>query len=411
MCYKKRSLRNPVKAEHRTGFDKVRIKVACCKCPSCRQVKSNDWLVRSYFEFLGSNSQAFFVTLDFDNDHLPVYNGQPCWDSEAIKHFFYRLRYYVGRFRYMYATDYGGFLKRPHYHMIIIPFSSTTKGAFFSAVKKSWTCGSHTDLQVLQSVNGSHLAAIQYVCGYVNKDIAYNPDDDLYKDLPFRYRPRVQASKGYGLRALEEGIITADQLLSGAKVSLPIGRNGKIVSLPIPRYYEMKLAYDYSYDPENRKTELVKNDFGVELAKARHNRCYVFQIREFFSSRHSDLSAYLSPGESWKDTVYSCLEHIEDFAEYIYYRPFCEHLGRIVYDNIRKESLYRPQWLFYERCYSIFENYKKDQDDIKCEREVQKLIEAARARSIAELSRNPKKYYYLRSKGFDFSTIFINRYV
>ena len=67
MCYQKRRVKNPVKPEHMTGFDKTYIKAPCGHCPSCRKVKTNDWLVRSYFEFLGNENQAFFITLTFDN--------------------------------------------------------------------------------------------------------------------------------------------------------------------------------------------------------------------------------------------------------------------------------------------------------------------------------------------------------
>lgn len=408
MCYKKIRLKNPVSNEHKTGFDKTYILAPCCKCPSCRTVKSNDWLVRSYFEFVDEQKQAFFVTLDFDDINLPRYKDIPCWDSEKVKGFLKRLRYYIGKFRYLYATDYGSFLKRPHYHMMLVPDDqSLDKVKVLHGVKESWKFGSHQDIELLDSVDGNCLAAVEYVCGYVNKDIAFNPDDNTYKEMPMRYRPRVQASKGYGLRALEEGRITPEMLLNGSKVDLPIGRNGRVVTLPIPRYYEMKLAYDYSWDKENHKAELRKNEFGVDLAKARYNGNYVYKIHEFFASRNSDLGDFNTFGYSWKDVVYNCLENLEDFQEFIYYRPFITWFtsSGSVCDSLRFESYYRPNWSYYEQAVSAFDNFKKFCDDVKCEREVYKLIENAKARCRKEIEKFPQKKNYLKRVHYDFNKL------
>ena len=201
MCYCKKKLKNRVLPEHLTGFDKIYIKAPCGTCPSCRKVKSNDWVVRSYFEFLGNHSQAFFLSLDFDNEHLPTYKGTPCFDSEIMKHFLMRLRYYLGKFRYLYATDYGGLLKRPHYHLILLPVRPYNIADVVKAVSSSWICGSHSNIEQVQSVNNDKIKAIKYVAGYTTKDISFQLSDDN-RDMPSRFRPRVQASKGFGLRAL-----------------------------------------------------------------------------------------------------------------------------------------------------------------------------------------------------------------
>lgn len=413
MCYRKISLKNPVRDSHRTGFDKVYIQAPCNKCPSCRTVRSNDWLVRSYYEFVDTHNIAYFVTLDFDDQHLPKYKGIPCWDSEKIKGFLKRLRHYIGKFRYLYATDYGSFLRRPHYHMMLVPSDQTlSKDKLMSGVAASWPYGKHQDIELLESIDGNCLAAVEYVCGYVNKDIAFNPDDKTYHDMPLRYRPRVQASKGYGLRALEEGLITSDMLLRGDKVSLPVGRNGRIVTLPIPRYYEMKLAYDYSWHPEDHKAELTKNEFGVELAKNRYNANYVYLIDQFFASRHSDLSSFNTLDMPWFDVVLQCLDNLDDFREYVYYRPFINITDNlqfvkpgIYYDNLRKEEVYRPNWDFYSQAYSIFESFKSWLDECKCEREVYKLIENAKARCRKEIERYPQKRHYLKRVNYDFNKL------
>lgn len=420
MCYKKIRLKNPVKEDHKTGFDKAYIKAPCCKCPSCRKVKSNDWLVRSYFEFMGNEGKAFFVTLDYDDYHLPKFKGVQCWETLHMKLFFKRLRNAIGSFRYLYATDYGGFLKRSHYHAMIVPKDLfLSKAVFMKAVSEAWSYGNHQDVQLLDSVDGNSLAAVEYVCGYVNKDIAFNPSNDIYKDMPISNRPRVQASKGYGLRALEEGIITPEMILSGQKVSLAIGRNGRVVQLPIPRYYEMKLCYDYSWNSKEKKAELKKNQLGVELAENRHNRCYVYQFNDFFASRFSDVSQFNFTGRDWKSLVMDCVENHDDFLQFLYYRPFIDSYGFVfnekynraltelepIHDSLTDEWYVSPQWHFYESCMRIYENFKASIDSIKCERETAELVESAKARARSDLYRHPGKYYYLKRKGYDFNQL------
>lgn len=270
MCYKKTKRVNPIKPDHRTGFDKYTIKTPCCTCPSCRKVRAQGWLVRAFFEFEGNNRQAYFFSLDFDNEHLPTYKGVACFDSEIIKKFLKRLRNHIGSFRYFYATDYGGFLKRPHYHMICLPDKRFESGEFFKIVKAAWQQGHYTNVEAIESVHQSKLKALQYVISYASKDITFSLDQD-YKDLPIRYRPRTQASKGFGLRALEEGVITPVVLLKQQPISLPLGKNGQLLKFPIPRYYEMKWCYDSEWKSDKLKTEIKKNSLGIQLAKIRHN--------------------------------------------------------------------------------------------------------------------------------------------
>lgn len=415
MCYIKKRLRNRVLESHRTGFDKEFIKAPCGCCPECRKTRSNDWLVRSYYEFLGNRNNVYFVTLDFDDMHLPRFprwTGKPCFDSDVMKYFLQRLRNRIGPFRYFYVSEFGGLLKRPHYHIIIRPLSKLSKSRFFIAIHKTWQQGHFTDIESLDSVNNNPMKAIEYVCNYTTKDITWDINDFDQRDssMPMRFRPRFQASKGYGLQALELGYITADMLRDGSRVSLPIGKNGSLVSLPIPRYYEMKLAYDVKYDPETRKTELLKNELGVEIARNRHNRYYIYYIRKFFASRYESMHDYdlsFFNGDSWKNIVFSCVDNMDDFSEFVYYRPFIRSwsLSKYIYDTIRNEFLLRPNWFYYNVACDIFDKFQDHLSKVKCDIEVERLVIAAKLRARAKIRRYPAKYRYLVRKGFDFSQL------
>lgn len=400
--------------EHRSGFDKTFIKAPCCCCPQCRKKKSNDWQVRAYYEFFDNHRQCFFVTLDFDDFHLPHYKGKPCFDSDKMREFFAKLRYRIGPFRYFYASDNSGLLARPHYHVMILPEKHIDKAAFMSAVVQSWRFGSHEDIELIPSVHGDKLGALKYIAGYTAKDITFSLDKE-FQDLPMRYRHRVQASKHFGEAPLHDGRITREMLLKGQRLALPIGKNGALVQLPIPRYYEIKLAYDYTWHSELMKAELKKNDFGVQLAKARHNGDYVYFIKSLFSSRLNDFSKYYKPDNwnfhipTWYHAVMHALEDFEDFKEFVYYRPFLvgsfRSFSTMFYDSVRNEHLYRPRWSFYLQVCSCYECFKNDLNEVQCKIESEELIRRAKLRALSSLKRNPQKYTYLRKKNFDFSKL------
>lgn len=414
MCYRKKRIRNRVLEEHRSGFDKAFIKAPCNNCPSCRKVRSSDWLVRSYFEFLNNHRQAYFCSLDFDNEHLPTYKGIPCFDSDIMKKFLKRLRNTIGTFRYFYGTDYGGFLKRPHYHLVCIPDNYISLSDFFSAVKKTWQQGHYTDVESIDGVGNDKLKAVSYVVSYATKDITFDPDKEL-SDMPPRFRPRVQASKGFGLQALEEGLITSDMILKDQKIALPIGKNGTLKSFPIPRYYELKLSYDYHWHADKYRAELTKNDFGVKLAKERHNRYYVYYIRQFFASRNSPVYQFVDSDfksvNDWRSAVYSCCEHLDDFAEFVYTRPFIDYSssnGLDHHDTIINDWRHRPSWAYYERCCRVFDAYQHYFEQVKLQTDNERLINLAKVKALKRLSERPYLVKYIsRRNPHVLQTLFI----
>lgn len=413
MCYKKKNIKNPIRPDHLTGFDKVHLNVPCGTCPACRKVRSNDWLVRSYFEFLDNHRQAFFCSLDFDNVHRPSFNGKPCFDSEIMKKFLKRLRKQIGSFRYFYSTDFGGFLKNPHYHIIVLPEKRFTESSFFFHIRKTWQQGSYQNVESIDCVNHNRLKAIQYVVSYSTKDVTFNVDEyykecDEFNKIPMRFRPRCQASKGFGLRALELGTINPDTLLSNSTIALPVGKNGKLVQFAVPRYYEMKYCYDYSWNKKELKAELTKNALGIEVAKSRHNNNYIYFIKDLFSSRWLDVSKYVDYqfNHSWYNVVTDVLSDLDDFKEFAYVRPFIRsNLNGFITDTLSDTPYFRPNWLYFEQVSQTYESYKKHFNDIQCQIEFEKMIKNAKFRAMKRLERKPSLYRYLEHKNFDFSQL------
>lgn len=99
--------------------------IPCGTCIGCRIDHSRNWANRMILE-LQDCEKAIFVTLTYDNNHLPrALNNTPTLDVRDCQLFFKRLRKrFTGtRIRYYLAGEYGPKTLRPHYHAIIYGLS------------------------------------------------------------------------------------------------------------------------------------------------------------------------------------------------------------------------------------------------------------------------------------------------
>lgn len=102
------------------------ISVPCGKCIGCRLDHSRMWADRCMLE-LGDHEQSWFITLTYNNEHLPVvfddeYPGTLV--KKDFQDFMKRLRKaycekYDNKIRYFMCGEYGDQFHRPHYHAII----------------------------------------------------------------------------------------------------------------------------------------------------------------------------------------------------------------------------------------------------------------------------------------------------
>lgn len=119
---------NPLKL---TNSQKV---VSCGRCRACRIRRSHDWCLRMTNELHTQNYNAMFITLSYDDKHLPVFKSLIKSD---VQKFFKRLRKEIDfKIKYYVAGEYGDkktidyYMKkygrpfgRPHYHAIIFGMS------------------------------------------------------------------------------------------------------------------------------------------------------------------------------------------------------------------------------------------------------------------------------------------------
>lgn len=93
------------------------IDLPCGRCRGCRLERSRQWALRCTHE-ARLHDENSFVTLTYDNDHLPVGGSLRHRDVQL---FFKRLRKAIRpkRVRYFMCGEYGERLGRPHYHLCL----------------------------------------------------------------------------------------------------------------------------------------------------------------------------------------------------------------------------------------------------------------------------------------------------
>lgn len=210
--------------------------VGCGKCLGCRMKNSLIWAKRLEDEiFQGlSNKNAVFLTLTYDNLHLPLCQSI-C--KRHVQLFFKRLRKDINfkPIKYYAVGEYGGQFGRPHYHAIIIGLDISyfqSKSLYFRKSKtgynfefKVWGKG----ICNVQSVNSK---SIKYVTGYVMKKL--KKDLDRYSELGIS-PPFSLISKGIGSSYLTNAYKEINKDKEGYYY-LSQGRK-----CPVPRYYKEKL--------------------------------------------------------------------------------------------------------------------------------------------------------------------------
>lgn len=162
----------------------VRI-VPCSRCDACLVRQRQEWTYRLREE-LRHNPNAFFVTLTYDNENLPIQefvddSGAIFYDAvhdkTDIQLFNKRLRHklekYDAKCRFYIVSEYGPNTQRPHYHGIYFLDKDITLDDFDSLVRASWPSPNITVDIVTDS-------RIKYVTEYVftRKDVpSHLPDN------------------------------------------------------------------------------------------------------------------------------------------------------------------------------------------------------------------------------------------
>jgi len=187
------------------------VELPCGQCSGCRLEKSRQWALRCVHEN-SLHQHSYFLTLTYDEDHLPKDGGLTKGKGSHLTNFFKRYRQKLRRdhgpdkkIRYYACGEYGEENLRPHYHAIIYghePGDRLVSGKTRDShplytsdyVASLWPYGRH----IIGSVTFESAA---YVARYIMKKV--NINDNTPRNLRRTYE-RVNSETGEAFQVIPE---------------------------------------------------------------------------------------------------------------------------------------------------------------------------------------------------------------
>lgn len=252
MCYSPITVLDP-----RFKRMKKYISVPCGKCYQCVSKKRHQWTFRLYQQLKSSTKGCYFVTLTYDNEHIPYKSVLDdndeylyslwCFNKHHVSDFVRSLRdriRYKGKlqgipkvklkdytnFKYFCASEYGSKTHRPHYHILFFDVDLLPSD-FENIIRKNWYYG-------FVQVDYLNDARLWYTTKYILKQDCFSvPGLDVNSDRNF-----ILCSKNIGLCYLNDNIADyhIGQVLAGKKPTCKFHD----ISILIPRYYRDKIFDD-----------------------------------------------------------------------------------------------------------------------------------------------------------------------
>lgn len=215
----------------------------CGHCAGCKRDILKMWSDRCTFEALTTKAPSSFVTLTYNDEHLPVDRSVSYDDFTAFR---WRLRKNLKRpFKYYVSTEYGEERFRPHYHVMLFGLDPASSDVL--AVAKAW-CPYNDEIGFF-TMDYLNPSRIRYCLKYISKA------DDAKLKAQYQslgLKPLFHTmSKGIGRQYFFEHLSEIRRL--NGYVS-----NGVI--RPLPRYYE-KLLSAVSDDVLLHRQDLASKSF------------------------------------------------------------------------------------------------------------------------------------------------------
>lgn len=215
----------------------------CGQCMPCRLNRRRVWTHRLMLEQL-QHSDSSFVTLTYDDDHLPVTNSL---DPKHLQDWLKRFRKAIAplKIRYYAVGEYGDVSQRPHYHIALFGYPSCRFGvsrysrtrseccSSCELVRTSWSFG-----HVLLGTLGEH--SCQYVAGYVTKKMTAKDDARLNGRHPEFGRMSLRPGLGYdALHELASVLLSHDIVDVNSDVPAALRHGSRL--MPLGRYLRRQL--------------------------------------------------------------------------------------------------------------------------------------------------------------------------
>lgn len=213
------------------------ITVPCGKCVDCRLAYARDWSLRCMHELQTSEGGGCFVTLTYDNDHLPVDHSLHYEDFQLFMH---RLRNCYDKVRFFMCGEYGDNNGRPHYHAIL--FNVVFDDLEFYKVEGKITLYKSAELARLWGLGFVTVGAVtrhsaSYVARYSLKKITGAAAGSAYQYMIPETGEIVDRTPPFSKQSLKPGI-GYDWFVRYMSDVFPVDNcvlDGRVY--PVPRYY------------------------------------------------------------------------------------------------------------------------------------------------------------------------------
>lgn len=188
------------------------IQVPCNKCVLCRKRKTSEWKFRAVCENATSTSEPLFITLTYNQEHLPSIGIY----KEEIQLFLKRIRRNLDRMnvehhlRYFACGEYGHNSQRPHYHMILWNFPDKFTNLFqkLKVIEDAWRAVvTDEEGNILYNEDGSPVTESIGFC-YV-KPLTFGGIEYVMKYMKKAHTPPTGMNPCFFLSSRREGGIGA----------------------------------------------------------------------------------------------------------------------------------------------------------------------------------------------------------
>ena len=263
-CFHPVVVRLKIKEQHGMFFDREvkgqPLQVPCGHCLACRKNLADNWVIRLFFELLDYNYKACFLTLTYNDAHLPVDRSV---HKRDVQLFLKRLRKYFDKYepdrprlKYFCAAEYGELNMRPHYHMVLFGVDMHDR----KVIEDAWQNG-------FISMRYADVKNIRYTVKYLHKCKLGKAFKEEWPDLD---PPFYLSSKNMNDIIIE---LYRDKLREHAynqKYELPkLNMNGRLVQCP---KYILKKAVG---------NDIVLQDFVEWCEDERFNKDFEEQHEEY----------------------------------------------------------------------------------------------------------------------------------
>lgn len=289
--------------------------VPCGHCLACRQTYSNQWIARFMCEEEAFRRGAFFGTLTYNDESLPVGKNL---DEKALALYWKRvkkeLQLYNCGFVYTYCGEYGTKFGRPHYHFVAAGFSiddcatSEQIATFRRVLVEQWQKYNNNSFVYISEIKNAE-ASIRYLINYTTKTTGYwalknHETKEEFTARTGRVAPFVRFSHGISKRYFDEHKEELKYM-----DSLQIGQH----KFCIPRYFKKKL-------------DLARNSDDFADLMIETQKYYENEMLEYYKVK-SVFDLPLNPQNSLFDLqqfpIFELADVLPQWKNYIYSKTKC----------------------------------------------------------------------------------------